>query len=86
MSIEYAREHVRGRLRYLEADHTRDLPAGPFDLAVLIYLDFGRHLPDVQRALLRDVCGRLPPGGRLVLDYLDAAVTDLHRPCRGWEA
>lgn len=85
-SIEYARQHVRGRLRYLEADYTQDLPAGPFDLAILIYLDFGTHLPDVQRALLRDVCTRLRPGGRLVFDYLDAAVTDRHRPCRGWEA
>ena len=85
-SIEYARQHVRGRLRYLEADYTQDLPAGPFDLAILIYLDFGTHLPDVQRALLRDVCRRLRPGGRLVLDYLDAKVIDRHRPCRSWEA
>lgn len=85
-SIEYARQHVRGRLRYIEADYTRDLPPGPFDLAVLIYLDFGTHLPDVQRTLLRDVCQRLRPGGRLVLDYLDAAVADRHRPGRGWEA
>ena len=85
-SIEYARQDVRGRLRYLEADYTRDLPSGPFDLAILIYLDFGTHLPDVQRALLRDVCRRLRPGGRLVLDYLDAKATDRHRPCRGWEA
>jgi SAM-dependent methyltransferase len=85
-SIEYARHQARGRLRYLEADYTRDLPAGPFDLAILIYLDFGTHLPEVQRALLRDVCQRLRPGGRLVLDYLDPAVADRHRPGRGWEA
>ena len=85
-SIDYARQHARGRLRYVEADYTRDLPAGPFDLAVLIYLDFGTHLPEVQRALLREVRRRLRPGGRLVLDYLHAAVADRHRPGRGWEA
>jgi SAM-dependent methyltransferase len=85
-SIEHARQDVRGRLRYLEADYTRDLPVGPFDLAILIYLDFGTHLPEVQCALLRDVCKRLRPGGRLVLDYLDAKATDRHRPSRGWEA
>jgi SAM-dependent methyltransferase len=85
-SIEYARHHVRGRLRYIEADYTRDLPRGPFDLAILIYLDFGTHLPEVQRALLRDICRRLRPGGRLVLDYLDAAAADLHRQRRDWEA
>lgn len=85
-SIEYARQHVRGRLQYVEADYTRDLPAGPFDLAMLIYLDFGTHLPEVQRALLREVRRRLRPGGRLVLDYLHSAVADRHRPGRGWEA
>lgn len=85
-SIEHARKHARGRLQYVEADYTRDLPAGPFDLAMLIYLDFGTHLPRVQRALLGDVFRRLRPGGRLVLDYLDSAVADRHRPGRGWEA
>jgi SAM-dependent methyltransferase len=85
-SIEYARQNARGRLRYLEADYTQDLPAGPFDLAILVYLDFGTHLPHVQRALLRDVCRRLRPGGRMVLDYLDAAAAERHRPCRDWEA
>jgi SAM-dependent methyltransferase len=85
-SIEYARQHSRGRLQYVEADYTRDLPAGPFDLALLIYLDFGTHLPKVQRALLGEIRRRLRPGGRLVLDYLQAAVADRHRPARGWEA
>jgi SAM-dependent methyltransferase len=85
-SIEYARQHVRGRLQYVEADYTRDLPAGPFDLVMLIYLDFGTHLPEVQRALLREVRRRLRPGGQLVLDYLHSAVADRHRPGRGWEA
>ena len=85
-SIEYARQHSHGRLQYVEADYTRDLPAGPFDLALLIYLDFGTHLPKVQRGLLGDIRRRLRPGGRLVLDYLQAAVAGRHRPARGWEA
>lgn len=85
-SIGHARQHARGRVRYVEADYTRDLPPGPFDLALLIYLDFGTHLPQVQRALLREVRSRLRPGGRLVLDYLAAAAADRHRPGRDWEA
>ncbi len=85
-SIEYARQHSHGRLQYVEADYTRDPPAGPFDLALLIYLDFGTHLPQVQRGLLGEIHRRLRPGGRLVLDYLQAAVADRHRPARGWEA
>jgi SAM-dependent methyltransferase len=84
-SIERARQHARGRVRYVEGDYTRDLPGGPFDLAMLIYLDFGTHLPGVQRSLLRAVRRRLRPGGRLVLDYLDASVADRHRAGRDWE-
>jgi SAM-dependent methyltransferase len=84
-SIDHARQHARGRVRYVEGDYTRDLPDGPFDLAMLIYLDFGTHLPGVQGSLLRAVRRRLRPGGRLVLDYLDAPVADGHRAGRDWE-
>lgn len=84
-SIDHARQHARGRVRYIEGDYTRDLPEGPFDLAMLIYLDFGTHLPQAQRSLLREVRSRLRPGGRMVLDYLDAPVADRHRAGRDWE-
>jgi SAM-dependent methyltransferase len=81
-SIEHARRRARGRVQYVEADYTRELPEGPFDLAMLIYLDFGTHLPPAQRCLLGEVRRRLRPGGRLVLDYLDAPVADRPRAGR----
>jgi SAM-dependent methyltransferase len=87
-SIAYARAHAAGPVRYVEGDYTRDMPAAPgggFDLATLIYLDFGTHLPASQRLILRAVRDRLRPGGRMVLDYLDAGATRAHRPDRDWE-
>jgi SAM-dependent methyltransferase len=84
-SIEYARELGRGSARYVEADYAQGVPEGDFDLVMLVYLDFGTHLPSVQQALLREVHRRLRPGGRMVFDYLDARVAESHRDGRDWE-
>ena len=84
-SLAYARAHGGGSVRYVEADYTSSMPDGPFDLVVLIYLDFGTHLPHVQQGLLRAIRRRLSPGGRLVLDFLDAPVARAHRPSTAWE-
>lgn len=84
-SLRYARAHGAGDVRFIEADYTEQMPPGPFDLVVLIYLDFATHLPAVQRRLLARIRERLRPGGRLVLDYLDASAARGHRPGRDWE-
>jgi SAM-dependent methyltransferase len=85
-SVRHARGQAAGSIRYLEADYTATMPEGPFDLVLLVYLDFGTHLPEVQRARLGAVRSRLRPGGRLVLDHLDASAAAAHRPGRDWEA
>ena len=84
-SIGYARAHARAGAHFLEGDYTLEMPPGPFDLVLLVYLDFGTHLPDVQRDLLADICTSLRPGGRLVLDFLDAPAARHHRAGRDWE-
>jgi SAM-dependent methyltransferase len=55
---------------YVQGDYRcdPDLPAGPFDLALLIYCDYGAVGPDERRRLLDNVRSRLTPGGALVLD------------------
>lgn len=85
-SIEYARSLGGPGIVYVEADYTRRMPAGPFDLVLLVYLDFGTHPPDTQRRLLREVSARLRPGGRLVVDVLDATAAARHAAGRDWEA
>lgn len=84
-SVAYAREHDPGS-RYVNADYTQAMPDGPFDVALLVYLDFGTHRPAAQRVILSRARERLRPGGRLVLDYLDAGVATRHRPARDWAA
>jgi SAM-dependent methyltransferase len=53
---------------YVRGDYLADLPAGPFDLALLIYCDYGAIGPDERQRLLRHVASRLAPDGALVLD------------------
>jgi SAM-dependent methyltransferase len=70
-SITYARAaaHRAGvPIDYQVADYTRAPLGGPFDAAVLIYLDFG-VLDDAGRdAMLDAVQCALVPGGRLAFD------------------
>jgi SAM-dependent methyltransferase len=53
---------------YLQGDYLGDLPPGPFDLALLIYCDYGAIGPDERGRLLGNVRSRLAPWGALVLD------------------
>jgi SAM-dependent methyltransferase len=84
-ALAHARAQDVAGIQYMEADYTAAMPAGPFDLVVLIYLDFGTHPPETQRSLLAGVRQRLRPGGRLVLDFLDEPAALSHRPGRDWE-
>jgi SAM-dependent methyltransferase len=55
-------------IEYRVADYTRDTFGGPYDAAVLVYLDFG-VLDDAGRdAVLDRVRSALRPGGRFALD------------------
>ncbi len=85
-SVEHARARAAGAVRYVLADYTRDMPDGPFDLVMMIFLDFGTHPPAVQRDLLQGIRARLRPGGRFVFDFLDAHAAEAHHDDRTWEA
>jgi SAM-dependent methyltransferase len=70
-SIEHARrtaarEHLP--VDYRIADYTRDDLGGPFDAAVLIYLDVGVLAEDPLDRLLDGVRAALRPGGAFVFD------------------
>jgi SAM-dependent methyltransferase len=72
-SVEHARATAAeagldvAYVQYVQGDYLADLPAGPFDLALLIYCDFGAIGPADRRRLLGNVRSRLAPGGALVL-------------------
>jgi SAM-dependent methyltransferase len=85
-SIEYGRGRTRGAVQYVFGDYAVEMPEGPFDLIVIIYLDFGTHLPQVQLRLLDMIRSRLRPGGRFIFDYLDADAAADHSQGRDWVA
>ncbi|HYO41760.1 MAG TPA: class I SAM-dependent methyltransferase [Candidatus Limnocylindrales bacterium] len=70
-SLAYAADAARAAglaIDYRHGDYTIDPLGGPFDAAILIYLDFG-VLPDAPRDRLLDaVRGALRPGGAFVFD------------------
>ncbi len=70
-SIAYAVDAARTAglaIDYRVGDYTTDALGGPFDAAVMIYLDFG-VLPDAPRDRLLDaVRTALRPGGRFAFD------------------
>lgn len=70
-SLTYAADAARAAglaIEYRRGDYTVDSLGGPFDAAVLIYLDFG-VLPDGPRDWLLDaVRGALRPGGAFAFD------------------
>lgn len=80
-AIARARERCRGlpNLEFLVMDVTRELPSGPFDLVycseILAYLG-----PSQVRGLAERVCGRLAPGGHVVLVSAWPAGKVIHRP------
>jgi SAM-dependent methyltransferase len=72
-SLDHARATADAEgldVAYVEGDYLGDqvLPTGPFDLALLIYCDYGAIGPEDRRRLLGNVRSRLPSGGALVLD------------------
>lgn len=85
-SIEYGRGRAGGAVQYVLGDYAVEMPEGPFDLIVIIYLDFGTHLPRVQLRLLDMIRSRLRPGGRFIFDYLDADAAMDHSEGRDWVA
>ena len=70
-SLAHAADAARAAglsIEYRLGDYTSDPLGGPFDAAVLIYLDFG-VLPDAPRDRLLDaVRGAIRPGGAFALD------------------
>lgn len=72
-SLDHARAAAAGDgldVTYVQGDYLAeaDVPAGPFDLALVIYCDYGAMGPADRRRLLVTVRSRLALGGVLVLD------------------
>ena len=88
-SIAYARDRAREAglgIDYRNEDYRMMEPGGPYDLAVMIYCDYGA-LPESDRlSLLRKAHAALRPGGRFLLDVLTDRFYSGFTESRTWEA
>ncbi|WP_246188177.1 class I SAM-dependent methyltransferase [Paenibacillus tengchongensis] len=74
-SIRYARESAQAKqlaITYRYGDYLKLAVEGPYDLAILIYCDYGALGPEDRRQLLHNIRGSLRAGGRLLLDVFTA--------------
>lgn len=75
-SIDHARavaERDGLSANHVVADYLRWKPEDRFDLALMIYGDYGAMAPDQRRRLLANVAGLLEPGGAFLFDVSSLA-------------
>ncbi len=88
-SVDYARESAAQeglKVDYLCADYLKANLPGPFDLAVMIYCDYGAINDAGRKTLMDKACAALRPGGRFLLDVHSHRLYDDFQESRTWEA
>jgi SAM-dependent methyltransferase len=88
-SISYARQAASESkldITYIHEDYTKlDLPPGQFDLALLVFTDFGPLLPEARQQLLTIIKKVLKPGGLFVFDVLNDQDIESKLSPKNWE-
>jgi ubiquinone/menaquinone biosynthesis C-methylase UbiE len=89
-SIRYASEQAKKKnldIRYVNASYLdMELEDHEFDLALLIFTDFGPLLPEERRILLKNVKQALKPGGTFILDFINDNDLESKLSPKTWEA
>ncbi|HEX7071058.1 MAG TPA: class I SAM-dependent methyltransferase [Rhodothermales bacterium] len=72
-SIAYARQHENARLRFRVGDMRKPFGEGEFTEVLNLFTSFGYFGGEADNlAVLRNAARALQPGGRLVIDFLNA--------------
>ncbi len=83
-SIRYAQEQSP-HIRYCLSNYCQLNLQETFDLATLIYCDFGVLCPADRRQVLQRAHACLRPGGRMILDAFAPAHETAFRPYQRWQ-
>ncbi|MCD7895726.1 MAG: class I SAM-dependent methyltransferase, partial [Planctomycetaceae bacterium] len=86
-SIDYAESHVAATNRAITYQYGNYLDMAyrdMFDLAIMIYCDFGALSPDEGQTLLRRIFESLRPGGKVVLDVFSMRKYEAFHERREW--
>ncbi|MCC8165010.1 MAG: class I SAM-dependent methyltransferase [Planctomycetes bacterium] len=86
-SIDYARDHAAATNRaiiYHYGNYLEMAYQDMFDLAIMIYCDFGALSPEEGQTLLRRIHGSLRPGGKLILDVFSLRKYEAFLERREW--
>lgn len=87
-SIAYAVASAREKqapIRYFCQDYLNLDLRETFDLAVMIYCDYGALCTSDRNKLMRTVYERLRPGGKFLLDVFSAVAYDRFEEAQTWE-
>ena len=88
-SIGYARDSAAKKgldIRYVCQDYLALDIGGCFDLAAMIYCDYGALSAEDRRVVLRNIYQRLKPGGKLLLDVFTMAGYSSFKERQTWES
>lgn len=87
-SIEYARassKQQNASITYVCEDYLHMTIQDSFDLAVMIYCDYGALSAENRKRLMKNAFERLRSGGKFLLDVCSLKQYDAFEECRTWE-
>ena len=86
-SIEYARKESRKKnldIEYVNQNYLELCEENRYDLAIMVFTDFGVLIPDARKKLLQNVYRALKPGGIFIFDVLSDKDIEMKVAEKSW--
>jgi len=85
-SINYANENktIKDLVEYKYCNYLKDIITGKYDVAMMIYCDFGALIPNEQKLLLEKISNILDENGIFVFDVFGKSVLENENEYRNW--
>lgn len=85
-SLSYAQEHktIKDTIEYRYCNYLKDPINGKFNVAMMIYCDFGALIPDEQKLLLQKLKNMLTDDGLFIFDIFGKSVIENKQENRNW--